>query len=90
MSTLSTGYPIRESVGSMTMHICKFSNILTSDTYASAIPGVVGFWLEVTSGYALAVTNGAWQVSESSGTFTFLSGAWGVPVTGTLYVLSKS
>ncbi len=82
MATLST--VTRESVGSMTMHIATFSAMSATDTWASGIPGIIGYWANngsVPSAYGV-------DVALSSSTFTFY-----LTDTSTnlkLYVLSKS
>ena len=77
----------RESVGSLTLHIVTFSSLADTNTYASAIPGIVGYWCN--SGYDEGtVGDEGVNVSLSSSTFTF-----NLKTTSTdakLYVLSKS
>ena len=68
MSTLTSGYPKRHSVGDLTMVHARFTAVATSDTYASGLgSNVVGFWANDST----TTDVHAPKVSNSSGTFTF-------------------
>ena len=44
--TVATGYPLRQSAGSLTLYIVKSTSVADSDTYASGLgSNVVGFGL---------------------------------------------
>ena len=78
---------IRENAGSLTLHIATFAATLDNDdTYASAIPGIVGYWANGTSD-PTQQKEGI-NVSLSGSTFTFRTGEDNVGVM--LYVLSRS
>jgi hypothetical protein len=81
-----SGTPIRESWGSLLLHIITFSNIDDENTYASGIKRVVGYWANGTDA-ATDHHNAGIGVVESSGTFTFEVGE--AARTGMLYVLSE-
>ena len=83
--TLATNYPLRESLGSLTLHIAKSTSVADGDTYASGLPNVVGFWANGEADET-AGDEGI-NVSESAGTFTF-----GLKTTAavTLYALSRT
>lgn len=83
----------RESMGSTTLHIWKFSSIATSDTYDTELGGaVVGYWMTITSGYAAATSASPFQLSESSGTLTFTApaGVEQAAVKATVYTMSQT
>jgi len=82
-----SGSPIRENWGSLQLHIITFSNIDDTNTYASDINRVVGYWANGTDA-ATDHHNAGIDVAESSGTFTFSTGE--NARTGMLYVLSKT
>ena len=71
MATISS--TIRNSVGSMNLHIVSFSDLDDTDTYASGLHGIVSWWATATDN-PTTQTNNALDVSEASGTFTFNSG----------------
>ena len=79
---------IRESVGSLTLFLCQYTstNIDDGDTYPSGIGDVVDKWFNSTKD----VTQGGegMNVSNSSGTFTFISPE--DDVTGTLFILART
>ncbi len=64
---------IRESVGSINLHIATFTEIDNTDTYVSGLTGVVGKWFNADDDPTVQVSGGV-DVSESSGTFTFRAG----------------
>jgi hypothetical protein len=78
---------IQENAGTFKMHIATFStnDIDDADTWASAIPNVVGFWVNATDDPTQ--TKEGIDVGESSGTFTFYTGE--ANRQGMLYVLSR-
>ena len=79
---------IRESLGSLTLLIGKYSstNVDDGDTYPSGLSNVVDQWFNATKD----VTQGGegMNVSESSGTFTFIAPE--DDVTGTLFILTRT
>lgn len=84
---LATGYPIRESSGSLTMHIVNSASVADGDTYASGLgTNVVGFWANGATDEGTAGDEGI-NVANSSGTFTFYLKTTGAV---TLYILSRS
>ena len=76
---------VRETFGSLSLHIATFSDIDDGDTYVSGIKRVVGYWVNGTD--APTATLGNIDVSESSGTFTFNTAE--DDRAGMLYVLSE-
>jgi len=78
---------LRENTGSSTLHIATFSDIDDTDTWASGLTNIIGYWAvasdEATSGQLAGI-----DVAESSGTFTFSVGE--ANRTALLYVLTKS
>jgi len=79
---------LRESTGSLTLHIAVFStnDIDDGDTYASGIKEIVGYWANGTDDPTQ--TKEGIDVSLSSSTFTFNTGE--NDRTGILYVLSRT
>lgn len=87
MAAATVSTVIQENVGSLTLHIVTFSSLADTNTYASGIPGVVGYWCNAGTDEGTAGDQGI-NVAESSGTFTF-----SLDTTATdakLYVLSRS
>ena len=83
--TVATGYPLRESAGSLTLFIVKGTSVADGDTYASGLGvNLVGYWA---SGEAneTAGEEGI-NLANSSGTLTI-----GLKTTGTvtLYLLAR-
>lgn len=80
----------RFSMGDTTLHKWIFSSIATSDTYDTALgTAIVGYWMTITSGFAAATTQCPLNVTESSGTLTFTSGAGpGGSFKATVYTMS--
>jgi hypothetical protein len=91
-NTSSPTSVVKHSVGDMTLHIIKFTNIVTASTYASGIPGVLDCWLRpyagTSTGEAALVATVNYTNSGTGATFTFypVSNA----TTGTLFALSYS
>ena len=91
-NTSSPSTTARHSVCDMTLHIIKFTNIVTASTYASGIPGVLDCWLQTyagTSTWEAALTASVTFTNSNTGaTFTLY------PVTnattGSLFALSYS
>ena len=76
-NSISPNSVIIENFGDTTLHIATFTggsvnNESAADTWASGIQGVQGFWFQGTDDTTTATMN-AVDISESSGTFTFLS-----------------
>jgi len=84
-SATQSGTITRETFGSLQIHIIPFSNIDNTNTYASGIKRVVGYWANGTDD----PTQGAEKidVANSSGTLTFATGE--DARTGILYVVSE-
>lgn len=78
-----------ESMGSMKLFICPFTDIDDGDTWTSKIPGIIDVWTKI----ATAVTSAsstclAASVSNfSTGVVTFSSGV--ASQAGTLFVAAK-
>ena len=90
MSAITPATLVRESNGSLTLHIADFTTAFADgDTWASGLPNVVGKWANVTSGMSASLSSGAIMVTESGGTFTFNS-MNAAPLKATLYVLSRT
>lgn len=84
--TVATNYPIRESLGSLTLYIVRSSSVADGDTYASGLgSNVVGYWANGEASET-AGDEGI-NMTESSGTFTF-----NLKTTGAvnLYILAKT
>ena len=86
-ATLSTVQ--RENIGDLTLTIATFSNINNTNTWASGIEGVIGYWGNLTDdgtqtkeGIDITLT------TPSTGAFTFQVGE--NSRTGLVYVLSSS
>lgn len=92
MAAITPSSLVRESMGSLTLHIASFitTTIDDADTWASNIPGVVAVWSCVTenpasttdTGLAVSVTN------FGTGAMTFFTGTENV--VGDVFVVSKS
>lgn len=78
---------LKESAGSLTIHIATFGSTADGDTWASGIPGIVGYWgNSITDG---TQTKEGVDVALSGTTFTFNLGetkSSGIMV----YALSRS
>lgn len=81
----TAGTIVRESVGSLTLFMIPFTAITDNDTYASGLStNVKGYWFNSTKDCTAG--NEGVNVSDSSGTFTFITKE---PAdTGTLYILA--
>ena len=78
----------RESVGSLTMLICDYSdtNIDNDDTYATGLStNLSGFWFNCSLADTAAK---AVHISNSSGTSSFNTGE--DDITGTLFLVAKT
>ena len=74
MGAVTPSATLRESVGSVLLHIFTFAATTDDgDTYASGISDVVGCWGNCTDDSTGADYNGV-DITESSGTFTFRLG----------------
>jgi len=76
---------VRETFGSLQIHILTFSDIDHGDTYVSGIKRVVGYWANGTDDPTAKAER--IEVAHSAGTFTFSTGE--DDRTGMLYVLSE-
>lgn len=71
MAAITPTSLIRESSGSLTMFVAKFAATAdATDTWASAIPGIVG-WLATATETPGSQTNSGVAASLSGSTFTF-------------------
>lgn len=80
---------LRESLGSLTLHIATFTtnDIDDADTWASGIPGIVGAWCNPTDDPTTQASNGI-DLGISGSTITFYAGESNR--TGIVFVLSRS
>lgn len=78
-----------ESMGSMKLFICPFTDIDDGDTWTSKIPGIIDVWTKMTKAITSpSSTCLAASVSNfSTGVITFSTGL--ADLTGTLYVAAK-
>lgn len=81
---------IRESLGSLTLHIATFStnDIDDADTWTSGINGVLTAWCNGTDDPTTQASNGIDVGFTAAGVFTFYAGESNR--TGVLHVLSRS
>lgn len=87
MGAITPTSVVRESLGSLTLHIATFADTADDDdTWASGLPNVVGYWANGTDD-PTQEKEGV-DVSESSGTFTFHTGEDNRGIM--LYVLSRT
>ena len=93
MAALTAAKHLRESLGSLTLHIAQFTSITKSDTWASGIQGIVDIW---TSRSDVVTTESATYFSTSVSNFATgaITVSQAVPGTatagpGTLYVIAK-
>lgn len=92
MAALTADSVIRESMGSLTLHIATFitNDIDDADTWASGIPGIVAVWSN-TIDNPTSTTDTALNVSISNlatGQVTFFAGE--VTRAAYVYVVSRS
>lgn len=74
MAVQTAATTLRESLGSLTLHIFTFTSVADSDTFASGLgANVVDFWLAEHSNPVTQASAGG-AVTNSSGTFTFFPG----------------
>lgn len=88
MAAQTAATTIRESLGSLTLHIFTFTSVTGADTFASGIPGIQS--AIATSTLAGGTTTGVSGVgvNVSGSTITFTTNLAAIAVT--LWVLSKS
>lgn len=90
--TVASGYPIRESFGSLTFYIFRFSSVADADTFASGLgANVVAFWLTLRDNPATQASAGAaatYSATTSGGTFTLYPGE--DSLINELYVLART
>jgi hypothetical protein len=87
---LTASTVVRESLGSLTLHIATFATVNTAgDTWESKIPGVVACWATALTATAALTDHGvnAGLKTASTGTIGLVSGE---AVSVKLFVLSKS
>lgn len=85
----SSGYPVRENIGSRNLHIVKFAAVTGDDTYASGITSAIGYWanFELAGGSTLVCGVNV-TYAQSTGIFTFQVSVAAQPVT--LYIVSNA
>ena len=94
MGAITAASHNRESMGSLTLHIAKFTAIVDDDTWASGIQGITAVWVQRT-GATTAGSASDFCVSVSSyatGAMTFtqpLEGT-GTAGAGTVFVVAKN
>jgi hypothetical protein len=79
-----------ESMGSLRLLICPFTDIDDGDTWTSKVPGIVDVWTKIATAVSSASSTClAASVSNfSTGVITFTSGV--ASQAGTLFVAAKS
>lgn len=87
-ATVATGYPIRDSLGSLTLLTVKFSSLADTNTYATGLTAgqLIGYW--ASSGSSETAGEEGVNVAFSAGTFTL-----GLKTTSTeafLFILFRS
>lgn len=88
MAVQTAATTTRTNVGELTLHIFTFTAVTGADTFASGLPNVIGFWAVDTFQGGTTTTGIGVNVSNSSGTFTFMVGTAASAVT--LYTLSRT
>ena len=88
MAAQTAATTLRESVGSLTLHIFTFTSVADADTFDSGLStNVVAHWLAETSNVSTQASAGGAAVN-ASGTFTFYPGensnSW------TLFVIART
>ena len=86
MASPDTNYPLRESVGSLTLYIAKFTALADGDTWATGLgSNIVGYWANSETNET-AGSEGV-NITNSSGTLTF-----GLATTGIVevFVLART
>jgi len=63
----------QQSMGSMTLYCVTFTSVVTGDTWVSGIPNIKYFWAQAQGTSGTQASAGI-NVSQSSGTFTFVPG----------------
>lgn len=87
MAALTAATTLRESLGSLTLHVFTFTTVADADTFASGLPNVFAFWAEITANPSTQASAG-YAVSNSSGTFTLYPGE--DSLSATLFVLART
>ena len=79
---------LRESVGSLTLHIFTFTSVVDADTFASGLgTNIVSFWGFGANNPATQASAG-FNCTNSSGTFTLYPGE--DSLAATLFVLART
>jgi hypothetical protein len=80
---------VRESMGSMTLHIVTFATVTTAaDTYSSGLPGIVAVWANATTCNSLGLNGAsAGLTTASSGVVTVAAAVAG---SVKLFIASRS
>lgn len=85
-ATVASGYPKRESLGSLTLVTCKFTSLVNTNTWASGLGNIVEYWAQVYGSGGTQASAGI-NVSLSGSTFTFQPGI--DTVTAVIFVLAR-
>jgi len=94
MGAITADKHYRESLGSLTLHIAKFTAIVDDDTWTSGIQGIVDVWSQRTgataddsaTGFCVSVSS----YSTGAMTFTQAVAGTGSAGAGTIYVIAKN
>lgn len=77
----------RESLGSLTLMMYTFTSVADADTFASGLgANVVNYWVQ-TQGNTSTQASAGFNLTNSSGTFTFYPGE--DSLAATLFVLAR-
>lgn len=87
MAALTAATTTRENVGSLTLLMFTFTTVSDTDTFASGLStNVVNYWAQ-TQADTVTQASAGFNVTNSSGTFTFYPGE--NSLAATLFVLAK-
>ncbi len=91
VQTVASGYPIRESLGSLTLIIYSFTSVADADTFDCGMgTNVLSFW-GVTNGNPVTQASAGnaltYSASTGTGTFTFYPGENSLPLL--VFVLAR-
>lgn len=88
MAAITPSSVLRESLGSVTLHIAQFAGTAdTTDTWASGIPNIVAHWVTVNDTTTTQASQGA-GATVSGSTFSLFPGEDNTAMT--LFVLSRT
>lgn len=87
MAAQTAATTIRESLGSLTLMAFTFTSVADADTFASGLgTNVVTYWAQ-TQGNTVTQASAGFNLTNSSGNFTFYPGEDSLPAT--LFVLAR-